>query len=112
MSFEPLARTHKHVSDPGKGSASKRLNLFLMWMVRPDELGIHFGLWQGIDPKDLIIPLDVHVGRVARELGLLDRRANDWQSAELLTQELARLDVSDPTRFDFALFGLGLQKIF
>jgi uncharacterized protein (TIGR02757 family) len=101
-------RSSKHVSDVEKGSAAKRLNLFLMWMVRNDQRRVHFGLWKGISAADLMIPLDTHVGRVARSLGLLQRKSNDWQSVEELTNELRKLDPADPCKFDFSLFGLGL----
>jgi uncharacterized protein (TIGR02757 family) len=101
-------RTLKHVSDVEKGSAAKRLNLFLMWMVRNDRSGVHFGLWKDISPADLMIPLDTHVGRVARSLGLLTRKTNDWQAVEELTARLRKIDPLDPCRFDFSLFGLGL----
>lgn len=98
----------KHVSDVEKGSAAKRLNLFLMWMVRNDRHGVHFGLWNEISPAALMIPLDTHVGRVARSLGMLRRKANDWMAVEELTAELRKIDPLDPCRFDFSLFGLGL----
>lgn len=101
-------RSLKHISDVEKGSAAKRLNLFLMWMVRNDRRGVHFGLWKGISPGDLMIPLDTHVGRVARALGLLTRKSNDWQAVEELTAELRKIDPDDPCKFDFSLFGLGL----
>jgi uncharacterized protein (TIGR02757 family) len=101
-------RSSKHISDVKKGSAAKRLNLFLMWMVRNDRHGVHFGLWKGIAAADLMIPLDTHVARVARSLGLLKRKTNDWKSVEELTAELRRIDPEDPCRFDFSLFGLGL----
>jgi uncharacterized protein (TIGR02757 family) len=101
-------RTLKHVSDVEKGSAAKRLNLFLMWMVRKDNRGVHFGLWNGISPAQLMIPLDTHVGRVARSLGLLKRKTNDWQAVEELTSVLRKIDPDDPCKFDFSLFGLGL----
>lgn len=108
LQWSPLIRSRKHVSDPARGSAAKRLNLFLMWMCRIDSLKIHFGLWKGISPSELIIPLDVHVGRVARDLGLLKRKQNDWRAASELTERLRIFDASDPTRFDFSLFGIGL----
>jgi uncharacterized protein (TIGR02757 family) len=101
-------RSSKHIPDVERGSAAKRLNLFLMWMVRKDERGVHFGLWNSISPSDLMIPLDTHVGRAARSLGLLSRKANDWQAVEELTAELRKIDPEDPCRFDFSLFGLGL----
>jgi len=101
-------RSSKHVSDVEKGSAAKRLNLFLMWMVRKDRQGVHFGLWDEIPSSGLMIPLDTHVGRVARSLGMLKRNSNDWQAVEELTAELRKIDPEDPCRFDFSLFGLGL----
>lgn len=110
LQWSPLHRTHKHVSNPEKGSASKRINLFLMWICRPDDLGIHFGLWKDIPASELIIPLDVHVGRVARDLGLIDRRMNDWRSALELTEALKTFDPSDPVKYDFSLFGIGLNE--
>lgn len=110
--WNPLARTGKHVSNPAAGSAAKRLNLFLMWMVRADDLGIHFGLWKSISPSELLMPLDVHVGRVARQLELLTRKASDWKAANELTQRLKEFDPEDPTKYDFSLFGLGLDKSF
>ena len=111
MQWEPPARTHKHVSNPEKGSAAKRLNLFLMWMVREDDVGVHFGIWKEISKADLIIPLDIHVGRVARKLGLVTRKANDWRTASELTSVLRQFDPEDPVKYDFSLFGMGLEKI-
>jgi uncharacterized protein (TIGR02757 family) len=108
MSFGQPGRTSKHISDVGKGSAAKRLNLFLMWMVRKDSRGVHFGLWDGISPSDLMIPLDTHVSRVARLLGMLPRNGNDWQAVEELTAALRKIDPKDPCKYDFSLFGLGL----
>ncbi len=105
-------RTMKHVSDVEKGSAAKRLNLFLMWMVRHDNRGVHFGLWKGISPADLMIPLDTHVARVARSLGLLKRKTNDWLAVAELTSALRKMDPEDPCRFDFSLFGLGVFEHF
>ncbi len=112
MQWEPLARTEKHVANPAKGSAAKRINLFLMWMVRHDNRGVHFGLWPNIEQSNLMIPLDVHVARVARHLGLLKRRSNNWRAVEELTHALRQIDPHDPVRFDFSLFGLGLEKSF
>jgi len=98
----------KHVPDVQKGSAAKRLNLFLMWMVRSDDRQVHFGLWRDISQAQLMIPLDTHVANVARTLGLLKRKTNDWQAVTELTAELRSLDPKDPCKFDFSLFGLGL----
>lgn len=103
----PKSRELKHVSNPSVGSAAKRLNMMLRWLVRKDQRGVDFGLWTIFNPSQLIIPLDVHSGSVARLLGLLNRKANDWQSAELLTSKLREFDSSDPIKYDFALFGLG-----
>jgi uncharacterized protein (TIGR02757 family) len=102
----------KHVSDPGKNSAAKRLNMFLRWMVRQDKRGVDFGLWKKIQPAQLCCPLDVHSGRVARSLGLLSRKANDWQAVEELTANLRLFDPVDPVKYDYALFGLGAFEKF
>lgn len=104
-------RTAKHLPDPGRKSTCKRLNMFLRWMVRQDDRGVDFGLWQRIDPAALHMPLDVHVETHARRLGLLVRRQRDWGAVAELTERLRTLDPADPVRYDFALFGLGiLQK--
>ena len=102
------ARTLKHVSNPAAGSAAKRLNMFLRWMIRKDEGGVDFGIWDAFEPRDLYCPLDVHSGRVARRLGLLCRKQNDWKAVEELTASLKQLDADDPVRYDFALFGMGV----
>jgi uncharacterized protein (TIGR02757 family) len=107
-----LLRTEKHIADIRQGSSGKRLNLFLRWMVRKDENGVDFGLWDRMNPADLFIPLDVHAGRVARNLGLLKRKQNDWQSVEELTAALRQLDNDDPVKYDYALFGLGIFEGF
>jgi len=101
------ARVKKHVADVAGNSSGKRLNMFLRWMVRNDNSGVDFGIWKKINPADLFIPLDVHTGNVARKLGLLKRKQNDWKSVEELTSLLRYLDPEDPIKFDFALFGLG-----
>lgn len=100
-------RTGKHVADVSKNASAKRLNMFLRWMVRKDKKGIDFGLWKGISQKDLYIPLDVHSGHVARKLGLLTRKQNDWKAVLELTANLRKFDPCDPVKYDFALFGLG-----
>ena len=102
-------RTRKHVATPGRKSACKRLNMFLRWMVRKDSWGVDFGLWQQIQPHQLVCPCDVHVGRVARKLGLLQRPYTDWQAALELTHHLRQLCPHDPVQYDFALFGLGVE---
>ncbi len=101
-------RTRKHVADIRKKSTAKRLNMFLRWMVRPDPAGIDFGLWRQISPRHLYMPLDVHSGKVARALGLLTRKQNDWQAVEELTARLREMDPQDPVKYDYALFGMGV----
>lgn len=100
-------RTRKHVSDPAMGSASKRLNMFLRWMVRKDECGVDFGIWKQIKPSSLYLPLDVHTANISRKLKLLTRTQNDWRAVEEITSQLRILDPDDPIKYDFALFGLG-----
>lgn len=102
-------RTGKHISSPSTHSACKRLNMFLRWMVRKDSKGVDLGIWQTITPRQLICPLDVHVERVARKLHLLRRPHVDWQAAVELTDFFRTIDPDDPVRYDFALFGLGLE---
>ncbi|MFT6816119.1 MAG: hypothetical protein ACJAZ3_002037 [Sphingobacteriales bacterium] len=102
-------RTGKHVSSPLKKSACKRLNMYLRWMVRKDEVGVDFGIWNKIKAKDLYCPLDVHVDRSARKLGLLTRKQSDWLAVEELTNALRKFDPIDPIKYDFALFGLSLE---
>jgi uncharacterized protein (TIGR02757 family) len=101
-------RTRKHVATPERGSTCKRLNMFLRWMVRRDEAGVDFGVWRHIQPAQLLIPLDVHVDRIARRLGLLERRQTDWQAVLELTTRLREFDPDDPVKYDFALFGMGV----
>lgn len=104
------ARTLKHVANPDKGSAAKRLNMFLRWLVRDDQRGVDFGLWKGIHKSELMMPLDVHSGTVARKLQLLNRTQNDWKAVEELTATLRIFDRNDPVKYDFALFGIGVNK--
>jgi len=104
-------RSEKHVSDPSKKSSSKRLCMFLRWMVRNDRKGVDFGIWKAISPAELCLPLDVHTGNVARKLGLLQRQSNDWQAVEEITGLLRTLDPLDPVKYDFALFGLGVNQV-
>lgn len=105
-------RSEKHISSPLKNSASKRLNMYLRWMVRNPAKGVDFGLWNTIKPAALYCPLDVHSGRAARKLGLIKRKANDWKAAEELRENLLKLDPLDPVKYDFALFGLGVFEKF
>ena len=107
-----LQRTQKHVSDPLKNSAAKRINMFLRWMVRNDNAGVDFGIWQSLSPSQLSCPLDVHSGNVARKLGLLNRKQNDGKALLELDAALKDLDPNDPVKYDFALFGLGVFEGF
>lgn len=100
-------RTERHVSDPFKGSAAKKLNMYLRWMIRKDDCGVDFGLWKTISPSVLSCPLDVHSGKVARKLGLLKRKQNDSKAVTELDANLRLFDKEDPVKYDFALFGLG-----
>lgn len=102
-------RTKKHVATPLRGSSCKRINMFLRWMVRKDNKGVDFGIWQNLQPAQLICPCDVHVERVARKLNLISRPKPDWAMAEELTQNLRQLDPTDPVKYDFALFGMGVE---
>jgi uncharacterized protein (TIGR02757 family) len=106
------ARTRKHVATPDRSSTCKRLNMFLRWMVRQDDCGVDFGIWKSIRPSQLVCPVDLHVARVARRFGLLARKQTDWQAALELTANLCRLDPGDPVKFDFALFGMGIEEGF
>lgn len=104
------ARTRKHVSTPLRGSACKRLNMFLRWMVRSDRSGVDFGIWKQISPSQLLCPLDLHVQRAALTLGLLERRQADWKACLELSERLRELDPADPVRYDYALFGWSLDN--
>ncbi|WP_034922172.1 TIGR02757 family protein [Gillisia sp. CAL575] len=110
--IDHLSRTEKHVSDPLKGSAAKRINMFLRWMIRKDNAGVDFGIWENISPSLLSCPLDVHSGNVARKLGLLNRKQNDAKAVFELDIALRKLDKNDPVKYDFALFGLGVFEKF
>jgi uncharacterized protein (TIGR02757 family) len=110
LSLPHLKRTEKHIADPSMGSTAKRINMFLRWMVRQDNKGVDFGIWNRILPSQLCCPLDVHSGRTARELGLLSRKQNDWKSVIELTERLKEFDPEDPVKYDFALFGMGIDK--
>lgn len=103
-------RTHKHVSSPYKNSSTKRIIMFLRWMVRKDKHGVDFGIWENTDQKHLSIPLDVHTGNVSRKLGLISRTQNDWKTVEELDLVIRKFDENDPAKYDFALFGLGVTK--
>ena len=104
-----MRRTLKHLSGPQTGSSCKRLNMYLRWMVRKDDKGVDFGIWETIRPDQLCLPLDVHVERVARKLHLLKRKQTDWKAVIELTDNLKKMDPKDPARYDFALFGMSLS---
>ncbi|WP_394352915.1 TIGR02757 family protein [Chryseobacterium cheonjiense] len=103
-------RSHKHVSSPYKNSSTKRIIMFLRWMVRKDKRGVDFGIWENIDQRYLSIPLDVHTGNISRKLGLISRTQNDWKTVEELDAVIRKFDENDPAKYDFALFGLGVTK--
>ncbi len=110
--LEHPLRTQKHISNPLKGSAAKRINMWLRWLCRKDSAGVDFGIWQQIKPSQLSCPLDVHSGNVARKLGLLTRKQNDAKALLELDTNLRILDPNDPVKYDFALFGLGVFESF
>ena len=105
-------RTLKHIACPAKNSACKRINMYLRWMVRKDKCGVDFGIWKTISPSQLIVPLDVHVARVARSFNLLERKQTDWLAAKELTSQMKLLNSKDPAVYDFALFALGVLEKF
>ncbi len=109
---EHLDRSQKHISNVMKKSSAKRLNMYLRWMVRKDDRGVDFGLWNQLSSADLYLPLDVHTGNVGRKLGLLTRKQNDWQAVEEITENLRKLDPKDPVKYDYALFGMGAFEKF
>ncbi|MGB0807086.1 MAG: TIGR02757 family protein [Salibacteraceae bacterium] len=112
FAIDHLPRTQKHVSDPLKGSAAKRLNMYLRWMVRPNTKGVDFGIWKKLQPKHLYLPLDVHTGNVSKRLAILHRKQSDWKALEEIMSTLKKLDPEDPVKYDFALFGLGVFEDF
>jgi uncharacterized protein (TIGR02757 family) len=111
LSTRHKARSEKHISDPAKNSACKRLCMFLRWMVRSPKEGVDFGIWKSIRPSQLMLPMDVHASRVARQLGLLTRKQNDWKAVEEVTANLRQYDPLDPVKYDFALFGAGVSGV-
>ena len=112
FSLEHPARTQKHISDPAKNSAAKRINMFLRWMIRSPKAGVDLGIWRTLSPAQLSCPLDVHSGNVARKLGLLKRKQNDGKALQELDKKLRSLDALDPVKYDYALFGLGVFEKF
>jgi uncharacterized protein (TIGR02757 family) len=105
-----LDRSKKHLSNPDKGSSAKRINMYLRWMIRNDKKGVDFGIWKKHKSADLYVPLDVHTGVSARQLGLITRNQNDWKALEELMAHLQKFDSNDPCKYDFALFGLSANK--
>ncbi len=112
FSYHTPGRTSKHVSDPLKNSSSKRLCMYLRWMIRKDNKGVDLGIWETIDASDLMLPLDTHTGRISRALGLLKRKQNDWKAVEEVTARLRQYDPADPSKYDLALFGIGMYEDF
>nr|WP_319399914.1 TIGR02757 family protein [uncultured Carboxylicivirga sp.] len=112
LSFDSPERTHKHVANILKGASAKRINMFLRWMVRDDNKGVDFGIWKSIDQKDLLLPLDVHTGNISRKLGFLSRKQNDMKALDEVMVHLRGFDPTDPVKYDFALFGLGIDEKF
>jgi len=110
LSAPHLERSVKHIANPAAGSTAKRINMFLRWMVRKDDKGVDFGIWNSISPSQLCCPLDVHSGRSARQLGLLSRKQNDWKAVMELTENLRQFDAEDPVKYDYALFGMGVNE--
>ena len=105
-------RTEKHIASPAKNSTCKRLNMYLRWMVRDDHQGVDFGIWKKFSSAELICPVDLHVARVARRFGMIQRKQTDWKTAMELTNALREMDKSDPVKYDFALFSLGVTEKF
>lgn len=112
FSCEHPQRVEKHLSSIAKGAACKRINMYLRWMVRQDNKGVDFGLWKKIPSSALYLPLDVHSAAVGRGLGLLERKQNDWKSVEEITNNLRTFDITDPVKYDYALFGVGVNHDF
>ncbi len=110
LSMPHTQHVTKHISDVARNSSAKRLNMFLRWMIRNDEYEVDFGLWKNIPTSALMLPLDVHTGEVARAYGLLVRKQNDWKAVEKITSVLRQFDASDPIKYDFALFGIGVYE--
>jgi uncharacterized protein (TIGR02757 family) len=112
LSIPHFDRSTKHIANPAKGSSPKRINMFLRWMVRKDKAGVDFGIWDKRRMADLLLPLDVHTGNMARKLELLERKSNDWKAVDEVTNNLKIFDKNDPVKYDFALFGLGVNGDF
>lgn len=110
VQYEVSTGTLRHVPNISRGAAAKRINMFLRWMVRPNKEGVDFGLWNQIPTSKLLMPLDLHTGRVARRLGLLSRKQDDFRAVVELTESLKAFDASDPVKYDYALFGMGIHE--
>jgi uncharacterized protein (TIGR02757 family) len=112
LSFLHQPRFEKHIANPAQNGAAKRINMFLRWMVRKDERKVDFGIWNNIPMSQLSLPLDVHTGNIARKLGILERKQDDWKAVQELDEVLRRWRPQDPVAYDFALFGMGVEGIF
>jgi uncharacterized protein (TIGR02757 family) len=112
LSYPHEKRSEKHLANPLKKSAAKRINMFLRWMVRDNSTGVDFGIWNSIPKSELYLPLDVHTSNIGRKLGLITRKQDDWQALEELMENLKKMDPNDPCKYDFALFGLGAIEKF
>jgi uncharacterized protein (TIGR02757 family) len=112
LDLEHEKRIEKHISNPLTGSASKRLVMFLRWMIRSNKKGVDFGIWKSIPSSSLMIPLDVHTGNIATKLGLISTKQFSWKTNEELISKLKKFDPIDPAKYDFALFGLGAFEKF
>jgi len=112
LAYIPSLRTYKHVANILKGASAKRINMYLRWMVRKDQSGVDFGLWKNIEPADLLLPLDVHTGNISRKMGILQRKQNDIKAVDEVMTVLRQFDKEDPVKYDFALFGLGVDEKF
>ena len=95
------------IPNPANGGAMKRMNMFLRWMIRKSD--VDFGIWNFMQPKDLLIPLDVHVARISRNMGLLKRKSNDFKAVVELTNKLKKFSPDDPVKYDFAMFAFGVE---
>jgi uncharacterized protein (TIGR02757 family) len=111
LQTEHNKRSEKHISNPYRSSSAKRLCMYLRWMVRKDKKGVDFGIWDSFSPSELYLPLDIHTGNISRKLGLLKRKQNDWEAVEEITSVLRQFDPNDPVKYDFALFGLGIDRM-
>jgi uncharacterized protein (TIGR02757 family) len=111
LSVEHQHRSNKHIADVMANASAKRLNMFLRWMVRKDDCGVDFGFWRKIPMSALMLPLDVHTGNISRELGILKRSQNDWKAVEEVTSVLRTFNPKDPVKYDFALFGMGVNRV-